>query len=160
MVRTINVLFLIFFILGANILSGCGSQSEPDQSLSHLKKHDFKLGKKTFHISLPPEFESKSGLMSVQFQRAGYRVPNHLVFSLNPKPLTPPIREVKLNCAAELRYSVTNPDGGGSGGAEGSLNGHIYFDSMTIGVTASDQSELFLPNPEWCLKFLHTLCLK
>jgi hypothetical protein len=63
------------------------------------------------------------------------------------------LRRAQLPNGARVDYMVDYDIGGGSGGTEGELKGHLALDGKRLALTCRDQSE-WGPRPEWCLSYL------
>ena len=133
--------------------SGCNQEVSTE-----LVQHQFEVGDQSFTILLPLEFQRDPDVPFVQFWRPEYRVARSLRFTDDPPTRDSSRYKTSLRQGGELRYDIVTY-GGGSGGIEAELFGHIVLNETTIGVSATDQDE-FSPNPEWCIEFLHTLRFK
>ena len=122
---------------------------------SDLIHHQFDLGGQSFTIELPSEFQRDPNVAVVQFSRPEYRNVRSLRFTTSLPILSESVHQTTLSQGGKLNYDIVT-HGGGSGGNEAELVGHLELGQSSIGVTATDQDE-FSPNPEWCIEFLHTL---
>jgi hypothetical protein len=131
-----------------------------------LKPAPFHLGDTDFSLPVPdgaravvvPSTDSRHSEVGIGLA-PDYRRNPTLLFSLPGASSTPSAfgQSLGLTSGAVLAYT-TRVSSEGMGGPEGILNGRLIFPSgTTLLVSCHDQCEHSVPDPSWCLAYLHRL---
>lgn len=105
-----------------------------------------------------PLIETRYGNKRINL-KPGARQPLSIEFSVVADRTGPFDHTARLSRFAQFEYSVDDI-GGGSGGTELVLQGHLKLRNQTVSVECRMQAEFYwLSQAKWCLKWLRTLKL-
>lgn len=140
--------------VGAVAAAGAPALAQTGEPLERI---EFALGDQRYRIAMPKGSklsDAKARRCALIWHPHAIRLMKFLELCSPPVPAgTAHKSATTLGNGGRLRYNIDHDIGGGSGGTEGELTGHLELEGRVLSLTCRDQSERKTA-PGWCLRYL------